>query len=181
MLARRNSSICLALLALLPFPVFSEVAALQNFTLMDGNGGPAIGGAAMLIDNGRITWIGSTARMKAPADAEVVDLAGKYVMPGIINLHGHPGGTIDLTQDPKNFTRANLEKDLLTYASYGVTTVLSLGTDQDLIFKIRDEQRAGRPTYTRVFSAGQGFTFAGSVGGMPGVTYTVSNAGEVPK
>jgi len=178
---RRKSPIWLTLIALLPFPAFSEVLGFKNFTLIDGNGGPAIGEAAMLIDNGRITWIGSTARMKAPADALVADLSGKYVMPGIINLHGHPGGTIDLTQDPKNFTRENLEKDLRTYASYGVTTVLSLGTDQDLIFKIRDEQRAGRPTYTRVFSAGQGLTFAGSVGGMPGVTHTISNAGEVPK
>jgi imidazolonepropionase-like amidohydrolase len=181
MLTGRKSSIWLTLIALLPLPVFSEVIAFKNFTLIDGNGGPAIADAGMVIDNGRITWIGSAARLKAPADALVADLSGKYVMPGIINLHGHPGGTIDMTQDPKNFTRQNLEKDLRTYASYGVTTVLSLGTDQDLIFKIRDEQRAGRPTYTRVFSAGQGFTFAGSVGGMPGVTYTVSNAGQVPK
>jgi imidazolonepropionase-like amidohydrolase len=181
MRTRRKSPIWLILIALLPFPVFSEVTALKNFTLIDGNGGAAVAEAAMLIDNGRITWIGSAARMKAPADVQVVDLAGKFVMPGIVNLHGHPGGTIDLTQDPKNFTRANLEKDLRTYASYGVTTVLSLGTDQDLIFKIRDEQRAGRPAYTRVFSAGQGFTFSGSVGGMPGVTPTVSSAAEVPK
>jgi imidazolonepropionase-like amidohydrolase len=181
MLTGRKSSSWLTLIALLPFPVFSEVIAFKNFTLIDGNGGPAIADAGMVIDNGRITWIGSAAKLKAPADALVVDLPGKYVMPGIVNLHGHPGGTIDMTQDPKNFTRQNLEKDLRTYASYGVTAVLSLGTDQDLIFKIRDEQRAGRPTYTRVFSAGQGFTFDGSVGGMPGVTYTVSNAGQVPK
>src|SRR5262249_11240971 len=40
-------------------PVFSEVKALKNFTLIDGNGGPAVANAAMLIDNGRITWIGS--------------------------------------------------------------------------------------------------------------------------
>jgi len=88
----------------------------------------------MLIDNGRITWIGSTARMKAPRDAEMIDLSGKFVMPGLINLHGHPGGTIDLKQDPK----------------------------KDLIFKIRAEQHSGRPTYSRVFSAGQGFTYSGS-------------------
>ena len=181
MSTRRTSPIWLALFALLPVPAFSEVAALKNFTLIDGNGGPAIGDAAMLIDNGRITWIGSAARLKAPDDAQVVDLSGKYVMPGIINLHGHPGGAIDLKQDPKNFTRENLEKDLRTYASYGVTTVLSLGTDQDLIFKIRDEQHAGPPTYTRVFSAGQGFTYSGSVGGMSGVTHTVSDPAEVPQ
>jgi|SRR5579871_5919221 imidazolonepropionase-like amidohydrolase len=169
-------------LAVVALPALGEVKALKNFTLIDGSGGPAIGGAAMLIDNGRITWIGSAGRLNAPADAEVIDLSGKFVMPGIINLHGHVGSTVDLKQDPKFFTRENIEKNLRTYASYGVTTVLSLGTDQDLIFKIRDEQRAGRPAYTRVFSAGQGFTLKGG-GGLPGVTHdlTAGEGAEIPK
>ena len=63
----------------------------------------------------------------------------------------------------------NVEKDLKTYASYGVTTVLSMGTDKDSIFKIRDEQRAGRPSETRVYTAGQGFVFKGGYGGLEGV------------
>ena len=169
-------------LLLFSLPAFAEVKALKNFTLIDGTGGPAIGGVAMLFDNGRITWIGSAGRLNAPAGAEVIDLAGKFVMPGIINLHGHIGSTIDLKQDPMFFTRENIEKNLRTYASYGVTTVLSLGTDQDLIFKIRDEQRAGRPSYTRVYSAGQGFTLKGG-GGLAGVTHdlTAGAAAEIPK
>ena len=170
-------------LALFSLPALAEVKALKNFTLIDGSGGPAIGGAAMLIDNGRISWIGSAQRLNPPADAEVIDFTGKFVMPGIINLHGHVGSTVDLTQDAKFFTRENIEKTLRTYASYGVTTVLSLGTDQDLIFKIRDEQRAGRPTYARVYSAGQGFTLKGGVGGMPGVTHNLApgDIAEIPK
>jgi len=170
-------------LALFSLPAFAEVKALKNFTLIDGSGGPAIGGAAMLIDDGHITWIGSAQRLNPPAGAEIIDLTGKFVMPGIINLHGHVGSTVDLAQDAKFFTRENIEKTLRTYASYGVTTVLSLGTDQDLIFQIRDQQRAGRPTYTRVYSAGQGFTLKGGVGGMPGVTHNLApgDAAEIPK
>ena len=99
----------------------------------------------MIVDNGRITWVGPAAQLKAPAGAETIDLTGKFVMPGIINLHGHLGNTVDLQQDAKFYTRDSVLKNLATYASYGVTTVLSLGTDQDLIFRIRDEQRAGRP------------------------------------
>ena len=72
-------------------------------------------------------------------------------MPGIINLHGHVGNVIGLVQDPKNYTRANTEHNLKTYASYGVTTVISMGSEQDLAFQIRSEQRAGRPTYTRLY------------------------------
>ena len=66
------------------------------------------------------------------------------MMPGIINLHGHLGNTKGLVQDPNNFTRENLAANLNTYAMYGVTSVLSMGSDQPLIYQIRAEQRAGR-------------------------------------
>jgi imidazolonepropionase-like amidohydrolase len=100
-------------------------------------------------------------------------------MPGIIDLHVHLGATIGLKQSADFFTRENVEKDLKTYASYGVTTVLSMGTDKDLIFKIRDEQRAGRPTETRVYTAGQGFVFKGGYGGLAGVNHPISSVAEV--
>src|SRR5437868_5762842 len=171
-----------AALGLLFCPIFrGEVRVLKGFTLIDGTGRPAAGASAMLIDNGRITWIGPAGQLKSPAGAETVDLTGKFVMPGIINLHGHLGNTAELQQDAKFYTRESVQKNLATYASYGVTTVLSLGTDQDLIFRIRDEQRAGRPSYTRVYTAGQGFTVKGGVGGMPSVTYNLEDAAEIPK
>jgi imidazolonepropionase-like amidohydrolase len=169
----------LILLAVLLLPAHAEVKVLKNFTLIDGSGGPAVANAAMVIDNGRIVRIGSAQRVTPPPGAQIIDLGGKFVMPGIINLHGHVGNTVDLTQNSKFYTRDNIEKNLRTYASYGVTTVLSLGTDQDLIFRIRDEQRAGRPTYTRVYTAGQGFTLQGGVGGMPSVTYNLEDAAEI--
>lgn len=168
-------------LAFLSLPIVGEIKVLKNFTLIDGNGGPAIEAAAMVIDNGRITWIGSASRVKPPEGAVITDLTGKYVIPGLINVHGHVGNTIDLAQNAKFYTRDNIEKNLRTYASYGVTTVLSLGTDQDLIFQIRDQQRAGRPTYARVYTAGQGFTLKGGIGGTPPGTYNLEDAAEIPK
>ena len=147
-------------------PLRGEVKVLKNFTLIDGTGRPPAASSAMIVDNGRVTWVGPSAQLKPPAVAETVDLTGKFVMPGIINLHGHVGNTVDLQQDAKFYTRDNVQKNLATYASYGVTTVLSLGTDQDLIFKIRAEQRAGRPSVTRVYAAGQGFVFKGGYGGL---------------
>lgn len=169
--ATRNAAVFLMSLTL-SASLHGEVRVLKGFTLIDGTGRPAAANSAMIIDNGRIRWVGRTADLKIPAGAETVDLSGKFVMPGIINLHGHLGNAVGLQQDPKLYTRESVENDLKTYASYGVTTMLSLGLDKDLIFDIRDKQRAGRPSSTRVYTAGLGLVFKGGFGGgisLPGV------------
>lgn len=164
---------------------FGETKVLENFTLIDGTGKPPVTAAALVMTDGRIVYAGPKARMKAPAGAERIDLTGKYVMPGIINLHCHLGNVKGLTQDPKNFTRENLNAQLKTFTTYGVTSVLSMGADQDLIYQVRAEQRAGRPTLTRVFTAGRGFTGKGgyptSAPGMKGVPYEVETVADVKK
>jgi imidazolonepropionase-like amidohydrolase len=170
-------------LLLMAATAFGETKVLENFTLIDGTGKPAQPNAAMIVTDGRIQWVGPKAQLKAPAGAQRVDLTGRYVMPGIINLHGHLGNVVDLTQDPKNFTRANMDKQLKLYASYGVTSALSMGSDQDLVFAVRAEQRAGRPTETRIFTAGRGFTGKGgyptTAAGMKGVPFEVETTAQV--
>lgn len=156
-----------------------QVKVLEDFTLIDGTGRPPVTHTSIIVDNGRIHWVGPAAQIRMPAGAEKINLAGKFVMPGIINLHGHVGNTVDLKQDAKFYTRENIEQNLKTYASYGVTTVLSMGTDQDLIFRIRDEQRSGRPSVTRVYTAGQGFVFKGGYGGLAGVNPQVGSVADV--
>jgi imidazolonepropionase-like amidohydrolase len=172
---------CPALLFALLFAtsLVAQVKVLKNFTLIDGTGHAELPNAAMILENGRIAWVGPAAKLKPPTAAPITDLQGKYMMPGIINLHVHLGATIGLDQNEKFFTPENVEKDLKTYASYGVTTVLSMGTDKDSIFKIRDEQRAGRPTETRIYTAGQGFVFKGGYGGLEGVNQGVATVAEV--
>jgi imidazolonepropionase-like amidohydrolase len=160
----------------------SSALVLRNFTLIDGNGRPPLENAALVVEGGRITFAGPAAQLKAPAGAAVQDLAGKFVMPGIIDLHVHVAESDGLVQDPKRtFTRENVDKDLHLYASYGVTTVLSMGSDQPLVYQIRDEQRAKPAALatTRFFTAGRGFTvlegFPTNQGNIPGVPYEVSD------
>jgi imidazolonepropionase-like amidohydrolase len=112
----------------------------------------------------------------------VVDVSGKYVIPGIINLHGHVGVTKGLTQDMGNYTRENVEQNLKTYALYGVTTTTSMGIDSDLILEIRDEQRRGKVSGARVFTALQGFTALGGyptkVPGVKGTVQEIASAAQ---
>jgi imidazolonepropionase-like amidohydrolase len=163
-----------------------QTTVFENFALIDGRGVKASASSALVVTDGRISWIGPIAKLKAPAGARRVDLSNKYLMPGIINLHGHVGNTVDLTQDPKNFTRENVEKQLHMYASYGVTTMVTMGSEQALILKIRDEQRStGRPKMARVYTARRGFTGKGgyptTAPGMKGVPYEVETPADVEK
>lgn len=178
---RAVRKLMLALVLLPAIPGCAEVRVLRNFTLIDGAGGPPVAGSAMVVDNGRIQWIGPVGQLKTPAGAEVVDLTGKYVMPGIIDLHVHLGATVDLNQSAANITETNVENDLRKYAEFGVTTVLSMGTDKDLVLAMRDRQRAGRPKEARIFSAGEGLVFAGGYGGLAGVNGQVKTAADVEK
>lgn len=137
---------------------------LKNVRLIDGTGSAPVDNATVVLSGGKIRDVGPASRVKTPEGAEVVDLSGKTVMPGIINLHGHVGMVKGLSQDMENYTRENAEGQLKTYAMYGVTTTTSMGTDSDLILEIRDEQRRGKVNGARVFTALQGFT---TIGGYP--------------
>jgi imidazolonepropionase-like amidohydrolase len=167
-----------------PAPAAADVLVLNNFTLIDGNGGPAVPDSALIATDGRITWIGPKAELKAPAGAAVQDLTGKFVMPGLIDLHTHVSNSDVTMQDPvRFFTREGVTNDLHLYASYGTTTVASLGTDQKpLVYDMRAEQRKGRPSVARIFTAGRGFTvkdgFPTNKGNVPGIPYEPSTPAE---
>lgn len=156
----------------------ADVTVLTNFTLIDGQGGAPVAGSALIIEDGRVAWVGSEADLDAPARAEVVNLDGKYVMPGLIDLHVHLGNVQDMVQDGAYYTRQSLEEELATHASYGVTTVLSMGTDNSQVFDLRRDQRQGRPEVARVYTAGQGLVFAGGYGGLAGLNQPVATPEE---
>ena len=167
--------------ALAAGPASTQVTVLNHATVIDVTGRPAIQNATIVIDAGEIKDIGPTGSVAIPRGAEVVNLTGKTIMPGIINLHGHVGMVKGLNNDIKNFTRENIGAHLRTYSSYGVTTT-SLGTDLDLMVAIRDEQRRGQLNGARIFTALQGFTFLDGcpthVPGVKGVAQEVGTAAE---
>ena len=161
----------------------AETRVLTNFTLIDGTGRDAAPNSAMIITDGRIAWVGPVSALKKPQGSQNLDLTGKFVMPGIMNMHGHLGNVIDFVQDPKYCTRENIEKQLTQYARYGVTSMVSMGSDQPPVLDVRKEQRAGRPHEARVFTAYKGFTGVGgyptTAQGMKGVPFEVANNTQI--
>jgi imidazolonepropionase-like amidohydrolase len=130
----------------------AQVTAFVGGRVIDGTG-RVIDNGIVIINGASITAVGP-ASTPIPANAARVDLKGKTILPGIVNAHGHVAATMGLQSDPKQFyTRDNLLRQLRTYAMYGVTTVFSLGDDQQAGFVLRDENAAAADR-AKVFVAG---------------------------
>src|SRR5690242_7852752 len=97
-----RASTCLAgLFVLSGAPSAQPAARVKAFTgarVIDGTGKAPVANATIVVTDGRVTAIGPAAAVKVPAGAERVSLAGKTVMPGLVNAHGHVGNTVGLQQ-----------------------------------------------------------------------------------
>jgi len=123
-------------------PANAQTTALVGARLIDGRGG-VIERGTIVIRDGSIVAVGAVTNTTIPAGAERIDLTGSTVMPGLVNAHGHLTGAVGMRNPKDGYTRDNLLRQLNTYAQYGVTTVFSLGDDQEAAFQIRDEQSKG--------------------------------------
>ena len=105
--------------------------------------GRVIDNASIVVADGKIAQVGRT--VKAPAGANRVNLAGKTVMPTIVDTHVHTSQTRDA-----------LTQDLQRRAYYGVSAAMSLGQDSEAApFEIKANPIPGA---ARFFSAGRGIT-----------------------
>jgi imidazolonepropionase-like amidohydrolase len=143
-----------ALLALgLAAPAAAQIVAFVDGRVIDGTG-RVIERGTVVVRDGRIAEVGPTASVRVPDGASRVALTGKTLIPGLVNAHGHLSPVDVLRTGPEFYTRANLERQLRAYATYGVTTVFSLGDDQADAFALRDAQASAPPGRARVFVAG---------------------------
>lgn len=116
-------------------PAPSPVLALVNGNVVDPRDGRVASRAAVVIRDGKIESVGSTA---APAGAQVLDLAGKYLVPGLIDAHVHI---------------QNL-RALRTALESGVTTVRSAGVSSYVDVGMRELVRRGEIVGPDVIAAG---------------------------
>ena len=125
--------------------------AFVGARIIDGTGAEPVPDAVMVVQDGKITAVGTTASVTIPAGATRVKVAGKTIMPGMINTHGHVGDVRGLKSSPEFYTPEHVRHQLGVYARYGVTTVFSLGGDGPAGVQVRDENPAG---IARLFLAG---------------------------
>jgi imidazolonepropionase-like amidohydrolase len=141
-----------------PQPGPPALLAIVGARIWDGTGAAPIPDGIVVVRGGRIEAIGPRASVPVPKGATTIDGKGKTLIPGLINSHGHVGMTKGLKQDKGNYGTENILAHLKQYARYGVTAMMSLGTDFEAIFPLRGPAKPTEEPRATVFTAGRGFT-----------------------
>jgi imidazolonepropionase-like amidohydrolase len=152
--------------ALAPYvAVRSPVVALTHVQVIDGTGAAPRQDQTVVIDQGRIVLVGPAGDTPVPDDAEILDLPGHTVIPGIVGLHDHTFYTTRARRAQLNFSAPRL------YLASGVTTIRTTGSycpycELNLTQTI-EERRAPGP---RIFVTGPYITGAGGGDQMSWIT-----------
>jgi imidazolonepropionase-like amidohydrolase len=150
--------------------------AIVGATVVNIDGGAPVQNAVVVIDGERIVAIGPAARTPVPAGAEVIQMPGTWLIPGLMNMHVHfglklPGKDRAALADE---TTAELALRMMVNArkslAVGVTTIRMTGSEGNTGVAIREAINRGDYAGPRVFTAG-GVTMTGGHGSKPGVTY----------
>jgi hypothetical protein len=124
---------------------------VRGALVVDGSGTPASGPKDIVIENNTITDVVSLdgvalsmGRARRPVGDIEIDATGKYVLPGLIDVHAH-------TQDERGGIAQPLEYELNIWLSCGITTVRDVGSDTKKTVELRQKSAAGEIAAPRMF------------------------------
>jgi len=130
-----------------PADVPSGRLALTGARIITVHGDEVIADGTVVIDRNRITAIGPRASTIVPADAKVIDVTGKTIMPGIVDVHWHGSmGADEIIPQQSWYNYAAL--------AFGVTTLHDPSNNSSEIFTAAEMQRAGEIVGPHIFSTG---------------------------
>jgi imidazolonepropionase-like amidohydrolase len=112
--------------------------AFTGATLIDGTGNAPIPNATVISSDGKILGAGASDKVKIPADATRVDVAGKYIIPGLWDMHAH---------------YEQVEWGPI-YLAAGVTTVRDVGNELEFITAVRNKVNGGQGLGPHMLNAG---------------------------
>lgn len=153
----------------LPAP---NVTALVGGTVVAVDGGPAIKNATIIIAGERITQVGPADSTAVPAGAKVISMTGRWLIPGLTNMHVHlglklpgaAGDSLATETDTEEVLRMAGNARLSLYS--GVTTLRLVGEDHGTDFALRKAIDSGELIGPRIKTAGEVIIPTGGHGSM---------------
>ena len=132
---------------------------------MEGN--EVIENGTIVVNNNKIEAIGKASEIKVPNDAKVYNVAGKTIMPGIVDAHAHISAFR---------TGLNVKKHWPFYVNlaFGITTAHDPSAHSETVFGLSELQKSGEMAGPRLFSTG--FILYGADGDFKAVINSLEDA-----
>jgi len=131
-----------------------DVRVVAGATLINPTPAAPVSNAVIVITGSRITEVGTAASVKPPAGAQVIDATGKFVIPGLADMHNH-------LEDGGINQRQNRLGNLGRLLAVGVTTVFDPSVPEDDFAKLKAAATADSAAYPRFFGTGPSITVEG--------------------
>ena len=143
-----------------------DVKVIASATLINSTSAAPLTDAVIVITGSRITQAGTLATVKRPAGAEMIDGRGKFVIPGLADMHNHLGaGGMSLGPQRENYL-GNLGRLL----AVGVTTVFNPDGGVSEFTQLKTAAAADAAPMARFFGTGPAITVPGASLGQQGLT-----------
>jgi hypothetical protein len=120
--------------------------AITHATIIDATGAPPKPNSTILIDHDKISAVGPDSSLDIPAGAQVIDATGKYLIPGLADMHIHLMGAGEPT--------GSREFIVPLLIANGITTVRDMGGDVAQLKKLKKEIDSGDRPGPQIFFTG---------------------------
>jgi imidazolonepropionase-like amidohydrolase len=169
-MSRRNTNIAVIVLLLLLSvitPAWAQrTVALEGATLIDGTGKAPLNDAVVIIEGNKIVAVGGRASVHVPAGAHVINAAGKFVIPGLMdaNVHLVLNTSIEFVARYEGHYEDLIEEAAQVTLKQGLTTVFDSWGPLQPLMNVRDRINRGEVVGSRMFVAGNIVGFSGPFG-----------------
>jgi imidazolonepropionase-like amidohydrolase len=152
----------------------ARATAIVGASVVNLNGGSALQDAVLVVEGDRITAIGPAAATPVPQGAEVIRATGRWISPGLMNMHTHYGLVLpgragaELANESEAALALRMAANARTSLMTGVTTTRSTGESKGADFALRRAIDRGEAVGPRIFTAGQAVHVTGGHGWKAG-------------
>ena len=123
------------------------ILALKGARIITMKGDEVIEEGTILLENNKITAVGKVDDIAIPANAKTVDVTGKTIMPGIVDVHAHLRTSPDGISPQQDWS-------YLANLAFGVTTSHDPSSNTEMVFSQSEMLKAGRMIGPRLYSTG---------------------------